>query len=55
MKIAAARAIAEMVDAAALARGEIVPDIFDGVAPRVARRVMDAAVESGATGLPSLV
>jgi malate dehydrogenase (oxaloacetate-decarboxylating) len=55
MKIAAARAIAEMVDAAALARGEIVPDIFDGVAPRVARRVMDAAIESGATRLPSLV
>jgi malate dehydrogenase (oxaloacetate-decarboxylating) len=55
MKIAAARAIAEAVDAAALARGRIVPDIFDGVASRVAGAVAAAAVESGVALRPSLV
>jgi malate dehydrogenase (oxaloacetate-decarboxylating) len=55
MKIAAVRAIAGMVGPAALAGGRIVPDIFDDVAPRVARAVAAAAVESGATRPPSLV
>lgn len=47
MKIAAARAIAGMVDDVALAKGTVVPDIFDGVAPRVAQAVSDAAIRSG--------
>lgn len=47
MKIAAARAIAGMVDEVALAKGTVVPDIFDGVAPRVAQAVSDAAIRSG--------
>jgi malate dehydrogenase (oxaloacetate-decarboxylating) len=52
MKVAAARAIAGMVDPAALAGGRIVPDLFDGVAPRVARAVAAAAVASGAVRPP---
>jgi malate dehydrogenase (oxaloacetate-decarboxylating) len=48
MKIAAAKAIAGMVDEASLAKGTVIPDIFDGVAPRVATAVREAAVESGA-------
>jgi len=47
MKIAAARAIADMVDEVALAKGTVVPDIFDGVAPRVAQAVRGAAIRSG--------
>ncbi|MFJ9581205.1 NADP-dependent malic enzyme [Streptomyces sp. NPDC101191] len=43
MKVAAARAIAGLVDEAALARGQVVPDIFDGVAPHVAKAVAEAA------------
>jgi len=53
MKLAAARAIAALVDPAAVARGQIVPDIFDDVAPRVAQAVIDAAVASGAARLPA--
>jgi malate dehydrogenase (oxaloacetate-decarboxylating) len=52
MKVAAARAIAAMVDDDALAAGRIVPDIFDDVAPRVARAVAAAAAESGAVRPP---
>lgn len=48
MKIAAARAIAGMVDEVALAKGTVVPDIFEGVAPLVADAVSDAAMKSGA-------
>jgi len=53
MKLAAARTIAELVDAAALAKGKIVPDIFENVAPQVAQAVIDAAVQSGAVRPPS--
>jgi malate dehydrogenase (oxaloacetate-decarboxylating) len=42
MKVAAARAIADRVDDDALARGTVVPDIFDGVAPYVASAVARA-------------
>lgn len=55
MKLAAARAIAEMVDAPALATGKVIPDIFEDVAPRVARAVMDAAVASGSGQLLSVI
>lgn len=48
MKLAATRAIADMVDAAAIGQGKIMPDIFAGVAPRVAQAVTRAAIESGA-------
>ncbi len=52
MKLAAAGAIADLVDDNALARGLIVPDIFDGVAPQVASAVAAAAVASGAAPGP---
>jgi malate dehydrogenase (oxaloacetate-decarboxylating) len=48
MKLAAARAIAGMVDEESLSRGRVVPDIFEGVAARVAEAVAAAALESGA-------
>ncbi|MBO0820456.1 MAG: hypothetical protein J2P26_06350, partial [Nocardiopsaceae bacterium] len=47
MKLAAVHAIAGLVDAGSLARGQVVPDIFDGVAPRVAAAVSAAARDSG--------
>ncbi|MGW2488732.1 NAD(P)-dependent malic enzyme [Streptomyces sp. NPDC001606] len=49
MKTAAARAIAQLVDEAALDRGRIVPDIFDGVAPHVAKAVAEAAAAPDTT------
>jgi malate dehydrogenase (oxaloacetate-decarboxylating) len=52
MKLAAAVTIAGLVDADALGRGRIVPDIFEDVAPRVARAVAEAAVACGAAPEP---
>jgi malate dehydrogenase (oxaloacetate-decarboxylating) len=46
MKLAAAHAIAGMVDGASLSRHGIVPDIFDGVAAQVAEAVMQAAIHT---------
>ncbi|MGH3248490.1 MAG: NAD(P)-dependent malic enzyme [Trebonia sp.] len=47
MKLAAVHAIVGLVDAGSLARGQVVPDIFDGVAPHVAAAVSTAARDSG--------
>jgi len=46
MKLAAVYAIAGAVDHARLARDHVVPDIFDGVASRVADAVLRAAIDS---------
>jgi malate dehydrogenase (oxaloacetate-decarboxylating) len=53
MKLAAARAIAGLVSRAARDRGQIVPDIFDGVAAHVAEAVQRAALETGVARGPS--
>lgn len=53
MKLAAAKAIAEMVDPVSLGKGQIVPDIFEAVAPRVAKAVMDAAFQTGVARMTS--
>lgn len=55
MKLAAARAIAGMVDEESLSRGRIVPDIFEGVAPLVASAVAAAAIETGTARMPSRI
>ena len=48
MKLAAARAIADLVDPAELSREFLIPDSLDlRVAPRVAAAVANAAVENG--------
>ncbi len=47
MQLAAAHAIADMVPPAALSRARVVPDIFEGVAAKVAKAVREAAVRSG--------
>lgn len=52
MKVAAARAIAGMVDEGALDRGQIVPDIFDDVASHVAKAVAEAAAAPDPARLP---